>query len=357
MTLVVPRSLVLPSLLLIGCPSLSGVSGDSDGSSSDSGTETDASPPQDTGADAPQTQVSDGGEGTGADSSDTTGHTDAADGEDADDTTADDTASGGQSTGTEEGGCTPFPPMADFAATGPFAVTQEAAGSDCTVFRPSTLGDNGLAHPVILWGNGTTASPGIYAGVLSHWASQGFIVAAANTSNAGSGIEILACLDWLTEQDADDASAYGGAIDLGHIGVAGHSQGGGGALMAGQDPRITVTAPLQPYTQQGFGGYEQSCQGNQHGPMFLMSGTADIISPIVPQQQRVFDDTNVATMWGKLALADHVFTAIGDINGYRGPATAWFRYHLMCDESAAPVFYEPCELCDDPQWDVQTKNW
>lgn len=260
-------------------------------------------------------------------------------------------------TGTAEPTCTPFPEMEDFADTGPFEITEGQQGPSCTLFRPSNLGEDGRRHPIILWGNGTFTTPAIYGGVLRHWASQGFIVAAANTSNAGSGQEMLACLDWLTEQSADESSEYFEVVDLDHVGTTGHSQGGGGALMAGQDPRITATAPLQPYTEQGFGDYDQACQSNQNGPMFLMSGDADVVAPIDPNQIRVFEDTNVPTLWGTLAGGDHIFAPIGDITRYRGPATAWFRYHLMCDETARPWFYDECLLCDDGDWDVQTANW
>ncbi|MEM6994173.1 MAG: hypothetical protein AAF721_26905, partial [Myxococcota bacterium] len=269
----------------------------------------------------------------------------------------DDGDEGTSTGGPVAGECTPFPPVADFAEPGPFGPMQEPGGDACTIFRPASLGDNGLRHPVILWGNGTTATPGVYGAVLQHWATHGFIVAAANTTNAGTGQEMIGCLNWVTAQNDDPASPYADAVDLAHVGASGHSQGGGGTLMAGQDPRVTVTAPLQPYTEQGFGGYDQAAQSNQNGPMFLMSGDQDTISPPNPEQQRVFDDTNVPTIWGTLAGANHIFTAIGNISGYRSPATAWFRFHLMCDELAGPVFYDDCTLCSDEAWTVQTKNW
>ena len=66
----------------------------------------------------------------------------------------------------------------------PFSTTSGSLGLSCTAYRPSTLGQNGVTHPVILWGNGTGSSPSTYAGLLRHLASHGFIVVAANTSNA-----------------------------------------------------------------------------------------------------------------------------------------------------------------------------
>ena len=125
--------------------------------------------------------------------------------------------------------------------------------------------------------------------------------------------------------------------------------------MAGRDPRVTTTAPVQPYTQQGFGGYEQSAQAEQQGPMFLMSGGLDTIAPPSPHQQRVWDDSNVEVFWGIQVRADHIFSVAGDLGDYRGPATAWFRDQLMCDDTAAAWFDEACLLCDDPDWDVRYK--
>lgn len=258
--------------------------------------------------------------------------------------------------GGSGGGGTGFPSVSDYAADGPFAVEMELAAA-CTIHRPSDLGEGGVRHPVILWGNGTTANPGIYAAVLRHWATHGFIVAAADTSNAGSGAEMLACLDYLTAQASQQGSPYAGNVDLDHVGASGHSQGGGGSIMVGADPRCTTTAPLQPYTMEGFGGYMQASIGQQKGPMFLMSGAADLIAAPVPNQKVVFDGIQTPVFWGTLAGADHLASAIGDITGFRGPATAWFRLHLMGDEAARPMFYgQSCGLCSSADWTVETRG-
>jgi hypothetical protein len=250
-----------------------------------------------------------------------------------------------------------FPSVTDFSQAGPFATTQSAEGPACTVFRPDRLGEDGQRHPVIIWGNGTLANPAVYSPALTHWATHGFVVAAADTSNAGSGTEMIACLDYVLQQNATSGTAYFENIDPDHVGASGHSQGGGGAIMAGRDPRVTATAPLQPYVLLGLGGFQTSSIGEQQGPMFLMSGSADTIATPADNQQPVYDGVNVPVFWGTLEGADHIASAIGDITGYRGPATAWFRLHLMGDESARDMFYgSSCELCTDPSWTVQRKG-
>ena len=61
--------------------------------------------------------------------------------------------------------------------------------------------------------------------------------------------------------------------------------------------------------------------------------------------------------WGTLKAATHTGTAIGNINGYRGPSTAWFRLHLMNDDSARDMFYgASCGLCEDATWLVMKKG-
>ncbi|HET6283171.1 MAG TPA: alpha/beta hydrolase [Polyangia bacterium] len=248
-----------------------------------------------------------------------------------------------------------FPAVADFAARGPFATTRLAEGPQCTTFRPDPLGEGGLRHPVIVWGNGTYSNPTIYAAVLTHWASHGFIAIAADTSNAGTGQEMQACVDFVLAENGKSGSVYQDKVDAAHVGASGHSQGGGGSIMLGTDARVTATAPLEPYVL-GL-GHQPSSQSMQHGPMFLMSGGSDTIAPPVQNQQPVFDNANVPVFWGTLAGADHVVSGIGGIGGFRGPATAWFRYHLMGDSSARAQFYgSPCALCTDAMWTVQRKN-
>jgi hypothetical protein len=267
-----------------------------------------------------------------------------------------------------------FPSVTDFGSKGSFDVAIDcspptsvtADGTGCAVYHPTVMGQGGLKHPVIVWGNGT-GSPsecsgdahvfGEYDYLFDQWASQGFIIAVANTASTGSGTDMLDCLDWVEAQNSVAGSIYEGVIDVDNYGASGHSQGGASAINVGEDPRIRATVPFMPYTVNGGFSYDDTAPTKQHGPMFLGSGGMDTIATPSTNQQPIFDASTVPTFWGTLLSADHVTFAGGSQTDWLAPSTAWFRLFLMCDQSAQPMFYgTDCTLCSDSKWTVQRKN-
>ncbi|SDE00147.1 poly(ethylene terephthalate) hydrolase family protein [Actinokineospora iranica] len=230
----------------------------------------------------------------------------------------------------------------NWSADGPFAVTEEASGVGHTVFRPTDLGGQGCGkHPVVLWGNGTGATPKAYAGLLRHLASHGFIVAAADTKSAGNGTAMLAGLDYLTSENGKAGSAYAGKVDLDKVGVTGHSQGGGGAIVAGADPRIDTTVPIQPGPQGSIAKLTT--------PMFILGGQFDfIVVPALLVIPRYTSAGHIPAIYAELRGKGH-FEPVGDGGKFRGPITAWLRYQLMGDEQAKGEFFGPkCGNCSSP---------
>ncbi len=238
--------------------------------------------------------------------------------------------------------------------TGPLPTQVTPGDETCTIFSPVDLKPG---TPVIIWGNGTTQRPINYAPLLDHLASYGFVVAAANTTNAGTGVDMLHCLDWLTTQSSPGAPAnsrYLGKLDLSKVGASGHSQGGGGTLMAGRDPRIKVTAPIMPYTV-GL-GYVKGAELQQHGPTLMLSGSLDTIAPPGPNQQPMFDAIQTPMFWLTLKGAGHLAPMQGAAV-YRGAVTAWFLYQLTGDAKAGAMFKgNGCGYCTAADWTVQRKG-
>ena len=236
-------------------------------------------------------------------------------------------------------------PAKDWTDEGNQSVTQQSLGSGCTIIRPINLGSN---HAVIVWGNGTGTSPNSYQPLLRHWASWGFIVVAANTTNAGTGSAMLGCLNALQSSNL-------GANISDRIGASGHSQGGGGSIMAGQDSRITATAPIQPYTI-GL-GHQSSSQTRQNGSMLLLSGSSDYIATPSSNQAPVFSHANTPVFWAIRSGASH-FEPMGDGGDFRGISTAWFLYQLTGNSDTAELFEgNRCDFCNTRGWDVSRKGF
>ncbi|MGO1052934.1 poly(ethylene terephthalate) hydrolase family protein [Crossiella sp. CA198] len=241
-------------------------------------------------------------------------------------------------------------PPGHFEAPGPHAVTKTQGGPDHTLYYPGDLGSSGVQHPVVIWGNGTGATPEQYDSQLRHLASWGFVVAAANTRNAGSGREMLAGARFLIAEDSRPGSIFHGRIDETKVGAAGHSQGGGGVIAAGEDPLVDVTAPLMPGPQGSVPGL--------HGPSLFLAGQVDLIVPSFYVRGRYAWADKVPAIFAELKGADHFFP--GDTRTRAvGVLTAWFRYWLSGDEQAREIFFGPAEnwlLGKDKSWSATARN-
>jgi hypothetical protein len=237
-----------------------------------------------------------------------------------------------------------------FDAMGPLKTVREAGGAACTIFRPAEIPPKA---PIVLWGNGTGQMPGIYQPILKTLASNGFVVAAANTPNAGNGHDMLGCLDWLTAENARAGGAYAGKLDLRKVGASGHSQGGGGALMAGRDLRVMTIAPIMPATRSPA---MAGVAAQQHGPILLLSGGADAIAGPATNQQPIFETATQPVFWATLAGAGHL-VPMGRGGVFPGIVNAWFRYRLMDDPKAAAMFEgQRCGYCVLAEWSIRRKS-
>jgi dienelactone hydrolase len=178
----------------------------------------------------------------------------------------------------------PAPQYSEELVTG---LTQGNHDLDCTVIRPwvTSVGPGSTLYPVIVWANGwnggdvtgesTTAG---YKPGLIKWALDGpYIVIAANQWSPQES-DVLACLQWLVDQNETEGSEYEGVVDTGAIGLAGHSQGGGAVIKAGDgEPNgfeIAAVLAMAPY------GPSWVDPGSQDGPVMLIGGTDDQVVPV-----------------------------------------------------------------------------
>ena len=87
-------------------------------------------------------------------------------------------------------------------------------------------------YPVVIMANGTGVKASHYKEVFKHLSSWGFIVAGNEDENSRTGASSEATLEYLITQNSDSNSIFYHKLNLEHIGIGGHSQGGVGAVNA-----------------------------------------------------------------------------------------------------------------------------
>jgi len=216
---------------------------------------------------------------------------------------------------------------------------------DCTIIRPwsDSSGPGSAQYPVIVWANGWGGNDQAgeyttlyYKSGLIAWALDGpYIVVAANQWSVQES-DVLACLQWIVDQNTMAGSEYEGVVNTAKIGLVGHSQGGGAVIKAGDgEPNgfdITTVVALNPY------GPSWVDAGSQDGPMMIIGGSNDLVTP-VPSFLAVWEAIQVNDQGGLLAvlqggthdLGDWGPDAFGDVHQV---TELWWQYHLN-DNAAA----------------------
>ncbi len=288
------------------------------------------------------------------------------------------------------------PVEASYYVPGPWAVASRTSVDCCTstgdsydIWYPADLGAGGVVHPVITWGNGTMAHPREYAYLLSHLASWGFVVIAADRTDTGTGIQMLDAVRYLAQQNSDPNSIFHGKIDTGAVGATGHSQGGLGAINAlargggAVSTAVTLEMPLSAVCASLPSVDGQSAcidpSAATSGSVLLVNGSADGISPATqPLPPEVIGLQSMQAYYDALpadlpkARAAVVGAQHNDIQGqpdctnysctegvyrYLGYLTAWFMDRLRGDSAARSAFLaDTGELMHNPHWSDQAST-
>ncbi len=223
-------------------------------------------------------------------------------------------------------------PLAEYSED---TVTGHSNGNhrlDCTVIRPwgVTSDPDDARYPVIVWANGWGGNNNAgetttdwYKPMLIEWALDGpYIVVAANQWSVQES-DVLACLQWILDQNAAAGSEYQGLVDTTRIGMAGHSQGGGAVVKAGDgEPNgfdITTVVTMNPY---GPGWVDA---GSQDGPVLVITGSEDTVTPL-SWTYPVFEAVQTNDQGGLFTVlqgAGH-----NDIDRYQTVVKLWWQFTL-----------------------------
>jgi Dienelactone hydrolase family len=245
------------------------------------------------------------------------------------------------------GGCTPAP-------TGTFmTMTVPRTGPDgnYTIYRPTTLGENGFVHPPVAWGNGLGTVPSQYDALLNNVASHGFVVI-ANPGPGSNPMVVQQGLDWLLEQNS--SGDYAGKLAVTCAATIGYSMGGGAAVGAGSDGAVKAVVSIH--------GLPDASQ-NAKGPILLTTSDDDSFVPATSYVQPCYDRSTVqptimATyVTGKPQSFEGHLTPLGDGGQDADPMIAWLRLWLYGDQDQRKWFFgADCTLCTSP-WSIQSKNY
>ncbi|MER7577056.1 hypothetical protein [Streptomyces sp. NPDC126514] len=253
-------------------------------------------------------------------------------------------AGGGGGGPTDPPGGT-LPPVTDVTAPGPYAVTIDTTagpGNDGWLVHPSNAGENGVNHPVLVWGPGAGSDPATYEDMLRQWASHGFVVYSEVSSS--SGAYMVDALDWIEDQNASPSSPLYQDIDTSEVAFGGHSRGSIGTFDVADEPRLETTIHV------AGGSFDGNGPDNLRNPALYIGGDDDFATA---NMERDYANTDVPVWFNILNGTDHIAATR---NGQH-VITAWLRWHLADEEfhRTQDFLRSGCTFCGLGA--TQYKNW
>jgi hypothetical protein len=240
-----------------------------------------------------------------------------------------------------------LPPVNDVNVDGPFSTAVDTATGPTragSVFRPTTLGANGLKHPVFIWGPGAGATPASYDFHLRRIASHGFVV--YSEVSTGNGSEMRAAIDFMIAENSRAASPYFGKLDTSRIAAGGHSRGSLSTFGVAADPRLTTTIHV------AGGSFDGNGPNNLRRPAAYICGENDTTGA-TDNATRDYARTNVPVFFTVMAGVGHVDAARAGI----GPIVGWLRWQIGGEIERASTFLAPnCAFCTGI-FESQNKNF
>jgi hypothetical protein len=239
-----------------------------------------------------------------------------------------------------------LPPVSSIEIDGPFSTTIDmnaGSGRSGWVVRPTTLGQNGLRHPVFVWGPGAGATPSSYEFHLRRLASHGFVVYSEVSTSSGS--EIRAALDWLVGENGRAGSPYYQRLALDRMAAGGHSRGSIGTFAIASDSRLKTTIHV------AGGSFDGNGSRNLRNPAIYICGENDTTA--TPNCERDYSATTVPIVFTIMDNVDHISAARSGL-----PAiTAWLRWQIGGETERRSMFIGAgCYFCGGI-WSTRSKNW
>lgn len=236
------------------------------------------------------------------------------------------------------------------------------------IWYPTEITNSSSTYPLVVMANGTGVKASRYEPIFDHLASWGFIVIGNEDENSWDGFSSSESLDFMLKCNEDSTSIFYKKVDDSNIGIAGHSQGGVGAINAvtnqenGNCYKTIYTASTThiALAEALKWPYDVS---KINIPYFMTAGTLKTdagdekdygIAPLTSLQENYEKLSNdIMKIYARRVNSDHG-DMLANADGYM---TAWFMYHLKGAEDAGKVFIgENAEILSNSNWQDVVKN-
>jgi dienelactone hydrolase len=165
----------------------------------------------------------------------------------------------------------------------------------------------GLGLPAVAFGHGWLQPPVRYRELLRHLASWGIVVAAPATHRGPLASHRLLAADLRTALDLCTSVRLGDgdvSVDPDKLGLAGHSTGGGSAVLAAAtDPRVKAVATLAPAETRP---YASAAARDCAMPGLHLAAGRDLVAPPVSNAELIADAWAGPTLLRTLPKASHL---------------------------------------------------
>ena len=248
----------------------------------------------------------------------------------------------------QTGGSSCLDGITGYEDAGPFMFTAKTSGM-VKLWVPTVPA--GCKVPVIHLANGTGATCSTYQGDLERLASHGFLATCYEDTNTGAGTDGMTAFDTAITMYPDLADTK--------LGSTGHSQGGQAAFVTLQLAEAKYGStytyaglamePASGFGTQPAGGTWQSVYGKIKSPMFMFSGTADmLVSEAWVQMAYAAMPTTNEVYWWSATGATHIPVPLVPEQQVSIP---WFRWKLLGDSAACTFFKAmPGNAMISPGW-------
>lgn len=153
---------------------------------------------------------------------------------------------------------------------------------------------NGAPYPAVTFAHGFTVHPDRYRSTMEHLASHGYLVVAPESytsfwfpSHQGFANDLRYSLDYMEARNVDPGSWLFEQVDTAHVGMTGHSMGGGSSILAtAADPRVRALATLAA-AETNPSAIDQ--MSNIDVPVRLLTGDQDGIVNWQTNSQAMYD--------------------------------------------------------------------